>query len=295
MTPMFTSVNIALESTSVTKVFIIMQWISFQMEADGFKLVKRKNAAKRNIKYNEKRTTEISGNKNVKIDKDEVKLRIHTATVDLTVSEYFNEVLKTVKAAAERVNVDALYCFGLGHFCESVTAKYQFAFLLALKEALEISNSKTFISDPIFYKDEEDVLSEIYGLNVITENLECFVPCQEPSLIILPHCPKQLTNNLLFSNWKPTLIENIIVISNSLTNISESVGNSHVKFINAVVEHNILEEKKLRNSFKFSDIFNDLSLHSFKVRGNVDKEIWEMPRPVYDNADMEFISNKEIT
>ena len=34
MTPMFTSVIIALESTSVTKVFIIMQWISFQMEAD---------------------------------------------------------------------------------------------------------------------------------------------------------------------------------------------------------------------------------------------------------------------
>jgi len=264
------------------------------MEADGFKLVKKKKAFKRNIKCNlEKRTTEITGDKNVKIDKDEVKLRIHAAIVDLSLSEYFSEVLKTVKAAAEGVSLSALYCFGLGHFCESVTAKYQFAFLMALKESLGILNSKIFVSDPIFYKDEEAILSEIYGLNVITENLECFVPCQEPSLIILPHCPKQLTNNLLFSNWKPRLLENILLISNSLTNISESVRSSNVKFINAVVEHNILEEKKIRNSFKFSDIFNDLSLHSFKVQENIDKDVWQMPRPAYDEADVEFISKKE--
>ena len=264
------------------------------MEADGFKLVKKKKASKRNFKGNvEKRTTEIIGDKNVKIDKDEVKLRIHASIVDLSLSEYFSEVLKTVKAAAEGVSLGALYCFGLGHFCESVTAKYQFAFLMALKEALGILNSKTFVSDPIFYTDEEAILSEIYGLNVITENLECFVPCQEPSLIILPHCPKQLTNNLLFSNWKPRLLENILVISNSLTNISESVQSSNVKFIHAVVEHNILEEKRLKNSFKFSDIFNDLSLHSFTV--NNEKDIWQMPRPLYDEADVEFISRKELT
>ena len=92
------------------------------MEADGFKLVKRKkNASKRNAKYNaEKRTTEISSNKNVKIDRDEVKQRIQSAIVDLSVSEYFSEVLNAIKAAAERVDLDALYCFGLGHFCESV-------------------------------------------------------------------------------------------------------------------------------------------------------------------------------
>lgn len=80
-----------------------------------------------------------------------------------------------------------------------------------------------------------------------------------------------------------------------MTNISESVGNSHVKFVSAVVEQNILEEKKLSNSFKFSDIFNDLSLHSFKVKDNINEEIWQMPRPVYDEADVEFISSKEIS
>ena len=80
------------------------------MEADGFKLVKRKkNASKRNAKYNaEKRTTEISGNKNVKIDRDEVKQRIQTAIVDLSVSEYFSEVLKAVKAAEVSPDYTAL-------------------------------------------------------------------------------------------------------------------------------------------------------------------------------------------
>ena len=70
---------------------------------------------------------------------------------------------------------------------------------------------------------------------------------------------------------------------------------SNVNFIHAVVEHNILDEKKLRNSFKFSDIFNDLSLHSFKVLENFEKDLWHMPRPVYDGADVEFISRKELT
>ena len=68
----------------------------------------------------------------------------------------------------------------------------------------------------------------------------------------------------------------------------------NVKFINAVVEHKIFEEKKMSNSFKFSDIFNDLSLHTFKFQENIDKNIWQMPRPVYDEADVEFISKNII-
>ena len=68
-----------------------------------------------------------------------------------------------------------------------------------------------------------------------------------------------------------------------------------MKFVSAVVEHIILKKTKLSNSFKFCDIFNDLSLHSFKVWDNIDKEIWQMPKPVYDESDAEFISKKEIS
>lgn len=265
------------------------------MEDNGFTLVKKKNSSKRRMgKCNiEKRTTEIFGDKNIKIDKDEVKRRVDTAIVDLSSSDYLSEVLRYVKEVS-RVKWDNIYCFGLGHFSESVTAKYQFAFLMSFKESLGILASKTFVSDPIFYKDEELIISETYNLNVITENLECYIPCEEPSIIILPHCPKQLTNNLLFSNWKPCLLENILVISNSMENISGSLRNSHVKFISAVVDYNILKEVKLKNNFKFSDIFNDLSIHTFEVPEHIDQDIWMMPRPVYDEDDVEFIPRQEI-
>ena len=66
------------------------------MEDNGFTLVKKKNSSKRRMgKCNiEKRTTEIFGDKNIKIDKDEVKRRVDTAIVDLSSSDYLRKAFK---------------------------------------------------------------------------------------------------------------------------------------------------------------------------------------------------------
>ena len=78
------------------------------------------------------------------------------------------------------------------------------------------------MNDPIFFCSEVKLLRRL-KLEVISENLECKLKCQVhtshviissiaiiikyalqvPTLIFLPHCPKQLTNNLLYANWSP--------------------------------------------------------------------------------------------
>ena len=60
------------------------------------------------------------------------------------------------------------------------------------------------------------------------------------------------------------------------------------------MDYNILKEVKLKNNFKFSDIFNDLSIHTFEVPEHIDQDIWMMPRAVYDEDDVEFIPRQEI-
>ena len=76
------------------------------------------------------------------------------------------------------------------------------------------------MNDPIFFCSEVKLLRRL-KLEVISENLECKLKCQVhtshchnfyddqicklqvPTIIFLPHCPKQLTNNLLYANWSP--------------------------------------------------------------------------------------------
>ena len=256
------------------------------MDSDGFTIVKSKGSKKR---PKEKRTTIIATDENIQIDKKTVISRVAAAVKDLETSEYFQIVLEKLKKSGKFSNI---YCFGLGHFGDSVTAKYQFALLLCIKDSLKVDQSKVFLSDPAFYKDEVDLLKDEYNLNVITENIECHLPCETPSLVILPHCPKQMTNNLLYSNWKPELLENLCIIGNSITNIVNNINSNKLSFVNAVVDHNLLEESSLRNCFKYQDIFNDLSLHTFKVPDNQDSSVWSLTKPVYSQTDLEFITKK---
>lgn len=151
---------------------------------DGFTIVKSK----------EKRTTIITSDENTPIDQKTVISRVAAALKELETSEYFHFVSSELKT---KVNFSNIYSFGLGHFVDSVTASYQFALLLCIKSYLEVYESKIILSDTAFYKDEVDLLKDEYKLKVITKNIECHQPRETPSLVILPHCPKQMTTNIL--------------------------------------------------------------------------------------------------
>ena len=262
------------------------------MEADGFTIVKNKKKKQTNG-FHERRTTILSSESiEIIFDSEALKKRINSAVIDVESSEYFVQVVETVQSSVNHsiISLDSVYCFGLGHFADSVTAKYQLALLLAIASRLRLRPQQVFISDPIFYKGEVEFLKSELKFNVLTENIECRLPCDQPTLILLPHCPKQLTNNLLFSNWSQEKLKNLFIISNSINNI---ISNKNLQFIRAVIDNGIVCETQLKNNFKYSDIFNDLSLHTFGAPDNIESSVWSLPEPAYEKEDAEFIKRSE--
>jgi len=200
-------------------------------------------------------------------------------------SEYWAEVVSISESFLTKAKT--VYCFGLGHFCDSVTARYQFALLLCIQQTYGVQD--IHLSDPMFYQCEVALLRDHYQMSVVAENSECRQSCASPSLVFLPHCPKQMTNNLLFSNWKPRLLSNLFLISNSLSNIN---GDKDLYFIRTVISENLVQERSLKNIFKYLDIFNDLSLHLFNTsKTSPDSPLWSnFSKPQYNDHDVEFIT-----
>ena len=259
------------------------------MEQDGFSIVKSKKGGRRKGP-GQHRTTVIHDKSQPDIDKSSVLSRVEAAKIELLTSQFWAEFVSISDSILRRT--EAVFCFGLGHFCDSVTAKYQFALLLCIRDTYSIQHVQ--LSDPIFYQCEVELLQEEYQLTVISDNCEGRQPCASPSLLFLPHCPTQMTNNLLFSNWDPRLLSNLYLISNSISNIN---SNKDLNFINTAITENFVEEKSLKNVFKYQDIFNDLSLHLFNAsETSLDSPLWKnVSKPEYSDEDVEFITaNKKL-
>lgn len=203
---------------------------------------------------------------------------------------------KAVSNILKDRNIVEIVCFGLGHIGECNISKYQLALLLCLKN--KYKPNKVCIHDPIFYKDECEILKK-FKLDVIKENTEgsYIISEQGVTLVYLPHCPKQLTNNFLWSNWVENL-ENCILLCNSFTSIIENQLSRVVKETVPLIHkiYPFTQEVLLDNNFIYKDIFNDISVHYFpkdKLE-SVPADFWNKPdKPKYENTE-EFITTLMI-
>lgn len=193
-------------------------------------------------------------------------------------------------------NVVDVICFGLGHISECNISRYQLALLLCIKEFCSVP--KVSVHDPIFYKSECEILSKL-GLLVILENNEGSYVTDESGITLayLPHCPKQLTNNFLWCNWGVKLY-NCLLVCNSFSTLIDNhpsrIISESVPYIYKIQPHT--HEKILKNNFKFTDIYNDTSLHHFfkDELTKLDSEFWlKGEKPNYENSE-EFISTLMI-
>lgn len=184
-----------------------------------------------------------------------------------------------------------LVCFGLGSL-SSYISRHQLALGLVLAKELKVVSVK--YSDPCFSVEDTQVLEDL-GIRIITENLEGKYLCDESYVTIfyLPHCPKQLVNNLLWRNWKSSLLAKIILITNSFETILERTSSrllensaGYIVKINPYSCENQLPE--YQNS---PDIFNDLSVISFDKVKDADSSVWDTVEPVYEKYDLELVQN----
>lgn len=186
-----------------------------------------------------------------------------------------------------------LVCFGIGHVAECNISRFQLAFLLCLKNVLGVV--KVFIHDPILYTSECEILKKL-GLGIIEENKEgnYIISEESATIVYLPHCPKQLTNNFLWSNWS-TNLRNCVLICNSFTSLIENqpsrILSESVPYIYKIFPYTT--EILLENNFKYTDIFNDTSIHYFcdEYLEKPDPVFWEKgEKPQYENTE-EFITS----
>lgn len=172
-------------------------------------------------------------------------------------------------------------------------ARYQLGLLLCLKDLYKV---KIRVFDPIFRQQEIDLL-EGFGFEVLIKNSEGKYPVEKTTLFFLPHCPKQLSNNLIWANWSLNL-SNCIIVANSFTNILETNNKKAIEenagYILRISPH--LLELAIINTFRYYDIFNDLALHVFpyKKLRLLSDDFWKYnhQEPDYHRNDLEFVRNK---
>ncbi|KAL0879939.1 hypothetical protein ABMA27_002453 [Loxostege sticticalis] len=262
-----------------------------EVDCDGFQIVKSKNSFKKHTKLPQKESKFIKSD--VSIDIEQSISRIKSAAEDLQVSEYFKDATKSVSTVVLDKPVVEIVCFGLGQISQCSISKYQLAFLLCLKDV--VKPKKVLVHDPIFYKDECELLKR-FDLEVIPQNSEGSYIISEHGITIvyLPHCPKQLTNNFLWANWNSNL-QNCVLICNSFISL---VDNNPSRILSETVPYiykiyPFTCETVLQNNFKYTDIFNDTSIHCFpkeKLETNP-TEFWvKGDKPLYNNTE-EFITS----
>ncbi|KOB67571.1 SRR1-like protein [Operophtera brumata] len=260
---------------------------------DGFRVVKNKRNSKNKQTKIPAQVTQYQ-QEDIFIDVDIVIRRIDTAVEDLRISDYFKGFSGAVSTVLQDRAVIEIICFGLGHFSECNISRYQLALLLCIKEFCSVT--KVLVHDPIFYKSECEILRKL-GLEVILENNEGSYVTVEVGITLayFPHCPKQLTNNFLWCNWSAKLY-NCLLVCNSFTalivNHPNRILSESVPYIYKIHPHT--DEIILENNFKFTDIFNDTSLHNFPKHLTTDSEFWiKGDKPTYENTE-EFITSLMI-
>lgn len=206
-------------------------------------------------------------------------------------SEFSEKSLKSIQEASIK-DIKQIICLGIGRVSECSIARHQLSLLAIIQQKLKIISAKIY--DPVL-SNYDKVILERLNFEILSENKEGKYSITTPTLFYLPHCPKQITNNLLFANWKPESLKNLILICNSFKSIIESTPerllrpNAHF-----LLEINpFVTEIEIENCFRFKDIFNDFSLHIFdKKLDEIPENFWKDPiEPIYSSEDLEFVKN----
>ncbi|XP_058062025.1 SRR1-like protein [Anopheles bellator] len=222
-----------------------------------------------------------------------MRAKLSASEAEILQSEFFTDCLETIGPAL--LSIERIVCLGLGKFTECSTARYQLAFIRCLRDKF-LPGLRGQFFDPVFGPSEIEALLSL-DETVLQENLEGKYCAERRTLFYLPHCPKQIVNNVLWSNWQSDRLGNVTLISNSFASI---VNNNPHRLLQTSAGYivraaDFFDEVPLKNTFRFSDIFNDTSLHHLPLGATFPAGIWDnSEEPAYDTDDLELISKELV-
>lgn len=184
----------------------------------------------------------------------------------MSTSDYFTQAMTTLEQSLKLLPMDVrlkrIVCFGIGPFTRNFQALHQLAFILEAQKHFEVNDS--FYFDPIFRDSEKTVLERL-KCTIMQENCEAKYAANVVTLFYLPHCPNCLTNNLLWCNWQPELLKNVVLVNNSFDSLASSKPERLLRLDSGYVLDVLpyVKEFPLEDEYKTHNVFNDLSVHVF--------------------------------
>ena len=130
------------------------------MREDGFTIVSRRGRKKKK-RPSETRTTIIEAPYRQLITDDDSPIDIvkQTDKINEAVSEIVRSSLFSSLCSSLPPDIESLRCYGLGRVSSCVTARFQLALLLALREHLRLDRVTVF--DPVFTEGDVKLLSSL--------------------------------------------------------------------------------------------------------------------------------------
>ncbi|XP_067617590.1 SRR1-like protein [Eurosta solidaginis] len=196
-----------------------------------------------------------------------LKLLEHLCT-QMNGSDYFIQAMEAIDESLKELpdieKFARLICFGIGPFSRNFQALHQLAFILCAQRHYCITEAVYF--DPVFSECEKQILQRLQCA-LMVENCEAKYSVEERTLFYLPHCPNCLTNNLLWSNWRPESLKNLVLINNSFENLSLSKTERLLRLDAGYILDALpfAKEFQLEDDYETHNVFNDLSVHVFPV------------------------------
>lgn len=219
--------------------------------------------------------------------------RLQNIREEIKISEFYQRLLASLEHCCSLKSTLQVICLGIGRIGDCLIAKHQIALIQLIAEHFHIASLSFY--DPVLTEQEKSIL-EHYKYTVLTENKEGKYLTDQPTLFYLPHCPKQLTNNLLWTNWNPANLQNLTLISNSFKTIIEETPERLLRpnayFI--IESSSFVDEIAIENLFKFDDIFNNFAIHHFDENklSAIEENFWGVkPEPTYASEDLELVTN----
>ncbi|XP_011350015.1 SRR1-like protein isoform X2 [Ooceraea biroi] len=264
--------------------------------SNNFVLVsrRRKHDRRRNLKKST--TTQGTSTQDCEIDPGLV-CTLNKTLIEVRDTSFTKFLLNRLTESLTVLNCDGIceiICYGLGRFSQYRSSKYQLALLLYLKERYD---ARVYVYDPAFCSKETQILRTLH-LEIVETNEEGkrIVKTQrdKTTLVYMPHCSRQLTNNFLYANWGSGL-SNCILLTNSFSKIVDSCLHRDIAntagYILRIQPY--VTEIQLENSFVYEEVFNDLNVHIFTKEDllKAPSDFWNFrEEPRYLTDEVEFVA-----
>eukprot|EP00037_Helgoeca_nana_P021627 m.218566 g.218566 ORF g.218566 m.218566 type:complete len:293 (-) comp25712_c0_seq1:102-980(-) len=268
-------------------------------DGSGFTLVTRKRGGGRGRKESPTRTTagrgappagpaasagapDGDGNGDPGPDEETIRKRLIAPTRELARVEYVEKVLGVLLAtpvlrAGKAVR---LVGYGIGNFGSSAVPRLQYCCFRELARRLDLA-APAELFDPVMTASEIAVAAAD-GIRAPRVNEAAKRKCHgDPTVFFMPHCGKELYDNLLWANWTVPHLAAVVILGNSFAfYVENAIGDELKKTTRYLAAAcGCATEVVLENPVAPSAAFNNTSVHHFAV-----DRLERLPASTWDEA-----------